>query len=97
MHLANSANNEDDGLNKAVENLPDIILLDMALPKVGGIEVVKILKSNQETNDIPVIALTAHTMKEMKELFLKVGCDDFVAKPFDQDTLLNKMNKWLGK
>lgn len=87
----------EEGLNKANEELPDIILLDMALPKVSGIEVIKKLKSKKETKKIPVITLTAHAMEEMKELFLRVGCDDFVSKPIDQDVLLNTMNKWLDK
>jgi len=85
------------GLNKAIEDLPDIILLDMALPKMDGKEVVKILKSTEETKNIPVIALTASAMLDDKDSFLKAGCDDFVSKPIDIEIILNKLNEWLEK
>ena len=62
---------------------------------MDGTEVVKILKSKDETKDIPVIALTASAMKHDKESFLKAGCDDFVSKPIDQDLLFSKMDEWL--
>lgn len=85
-----------DGLKQAKEQSPDIILLDKTLPKMDGIEVVKIMKKDDETKNIPVIALTASAMKEDKELFLKAGCDDFITKPIDQKILFNKLNEWLG-
>jgi len=89
------AHDGKDGLNKAIKNLPDIILLDMSLPKMDGKEVVKILKSKEETKNIPVIALTASAMLEDKDSFLKAGCDAFVSKPIDQEILFSKMDEWL--
>ena len=84
-----------DSLNKASEELPDIILLDMTLPKMDGIEVVRILKSKKKTSDIPVIALTASAMKADEESFIKAGCNDFVSKPIDRNLLFSKMDEWL--
>ncbi len=83
------------GLKQAIDILPDIILLDMSLPKMDGIEVVKVLKSSAATAHIPVIAVTARTMKDDKEIFLRAGCDDFVAKPVDPEMLLLKLDEWL--
>lgn len=85
----------ESGLIKAIENLPDIILLDMSLPMIDGVEVVGILKSKDETKNIPVIALTARAMKEDKNNFLVAGCDDYISKPIDQELLLKKLEEWL--
>lgn len=84
------------GLKKAIDIVPEIILLDMALPKMDGIEVVKALKNNAETAHIPVIAVSAYAMKDDKEKFIMAGCDDFFAKPIDQEMLLLKINEWLS-
>ena len=80
------------GLKVAISELPDAILLDMALPEMDGIEVVRILKNNEETRKIPVIAVTAHAMKEDKEKFLAAGCDGYIAKPIDPEALLKEIS-----
>jgi len=80
------------GLKAAISELPDVILLDMALPEMDGIEVVSILKNNEETRKIPVIAVTAHAMKEDKEKFLAAGCDGYIAKPVDPEALLKEIS-----
>ncbi len=85
----------ESGLIKAIKNLPDIILLDMSLPMMDGVEIVGILKSKDETKNIPVIALTARAMKEDKDNFLVAGCDDYISKPIDQELLLKKLEEWL--
>lgn len=85
------------GLNAAITELPDVILLDISLPEMDGLEVVRILKNNNETSNIPVIAVTARAMKEDKEAFLAAGCDDYVAKPVNPKIVLKKLEKWLGR
>lgn len=84
------------GLKLASEQLPDLILLDMILPEMAGTEVVKSLKSNKKTRDIPVIAITASVLKHNKESYFEAGCDDLVAKPIDYKLLLKTMEKWLN-
>ena len=84
-------------LDMAMSKLPDIILLDISLPKMDGIEVLKILKQNKETANIPVIAVTAHAMKEDKEKFLAAGFNAYVTKPIEQEILLKTIEKWLKK
>ncbi|KKG18193.1 chemotaxis protein CheY [Methanosarcina sp. 2.H.T.1A.6] len=73
--------------NMAIElskkNKFDIILLDIQLPGIDGTEVLKILKEDPATCEIPVIALTAHAMRGDEEKFLKAGCSGYVSKPID--------------
>ncbi len=87
----------EQGLKSVQSQIPDMILLDMSLPKMDGEEIVKILKTDSETKNIPVIAVTARVMKGDEENFLKAGCDDFVAKPIEPVELNEKINKLLNK
>jgi CheY-like chemotaxis protein len=85
----------EQGLTCALEELPDIILLDASLPKMDGIEVVRILKKHVKTRRIPVIAVTARAMKKDREMYLAAGFDDYVTKPIDHELLLGVLKKWL--
>ncbi len=85
------------GLDLAVSRLPDLILMDISLPGMDGISVVKHLKSNPKTKNIPAIALTAFAMKGDRERILASGFDDYVAKPLDPDTLMNTIERWIKK
>ncbi|MCL5673517.1 MAG: response regulator [Deltaproteobacteria bacterium] len=79
-------NNNDDAF---------LILLDIGLPGIDGIEVFKRLKQSENTADIPVIAVTAHAMKGNKEHLLSLGFNDFIEKPIDKNILFEKINKFL--
>ena len=85
----------EKGVQMATENCPDLILLDMALPKMDGISVVKHLKGNQKLCHIPVIALTARVMKGDREKILKAGCNDYISKPIDPIGFMEKITEWL--
>ncbi len=82
-----------DGINKAEEDSPDLILMDMSLPVMDGWEATKHLKAASETADIPVIALTAHAMSSDREKAIAAGCDDYDTKPVDFQRLLEKIAK----
>ena len=86
-----------EGLQLAVAYIPDVILLDMALPTMDGFEVVARLKQHAKTRSIPVIALTAHAMKGDREKILNAGCDEYVSKPVEPETLLKCVQKWLKR
>jgi len=85
------------GLKKALDLIPDLILLDISLPKIDGLTVVKELKKNQLTRNIPVIAMTAQAMKGDKEKMIGSGCDDYIAKPIDLEKFSIKLKKWASK
>jgi CheY-like chemotaxis protein/signal transduction histidine kinase len=89
------ADNGEEGVEKTLEMLPDLVLLDISLPKMNGFEVIKILKNNEKTKNIPVIALTAKAMKSDREAILEAGCDEYIAKPIDQEELLLKIENLL--
>jgi len=75
----------------------DLVLMDMSLPVLDGWEVAQRLKTNPETQSIPVIALTAHAMTEDRERALAAGCDDYDTKPVEMPRLLEKMERLLQK
>ncbi len=62
---------------------PDLILLDIQLPHMDGLKLTKIIRDNEDTKDIPIIALTAYAMKGDRERILGAGCDDYISKPID--------------
>ncbi len=85
-----------EGLQKAAQSSPDLILLDMSLPKMDGYEVVRHLKEDAKTSAIPVVALTAQAMKGDREKILAAGCDDYISKPIDPDNIAKCLAKWLS-
>lgn len=91
-----TASDGEAGLQQAFDVHPDLILLDMFLPKLDGFQVVKQLKQYERTKTIPVIALTAHAMKGDREGVIAAGCDDYLSKPLDPEELLACVQKWLA-
>jgi two-component system cell cycle response regulator DivK len=83
------------GIDCAVENRPDLILMDISLPGMDGWEVTKVLRSRPETASIPIIALTAHAMEIDRQQSLEVGCNDYDTKPIDLARLLVKIDALL--
>jgi CheY-like chemotaxis protein/signal transduction histidine kinase len=88
--------NGEQGLALALSVNPDVILLDMSLPKMSGQKMIETLKTNSETKNIPLIAVTAQAMLGDKEKFIDAGCDGYVSKPIDQELLLVEISKFVG-
>ena len=86
-----------EGVDKAREIQPDIILMDMSLPKIDGWQATRLVKSNPDTKQIPVVALTAHAMPEDREKALEAGCDDYDTKPVELPRLLEKIQALLTR
>src|SRR5690606_24846489 len=75
------AGDAPEGLAQAREEHPDLVLMDMQLPGMDGLEATRRLKADPETRDIPVVALTAQAMKGDEERIREAGCDGYLAKP----------------
>jgi CheY-like chemotaxis protein len=84
------------GVEMALAQAPDLILLDMSLPVMDGWEAAGVLKSDSRTQAIPIIALTAHAMAGDKEKAIDAGCDDYDTKPIDFKRLLGKISSMVG-
>jgi two-component system, cell cycle response regulator DivK len=82
----------EQGSDIARAEMPDVILMDLNLPKMSGWELTRQLKGDLRTAHIPIIALTAHALNSDRELARSVGCDDFETKPIDFARLLSKID-----
>ena len=85
------------GVDSAVANRPDVVLMDMNLPVMDGWTAARQLKDTPETRAIPVIALTAHAMAGDREKALEAGCDDYHPKPIDFSRLLTQIEAAVAK
>jgi CheY-like chemotaxis protein len=88
--------NGQEGVDMAVAERPDLILMDMSLPVLDGWEATRRIKADAATAAIPVIALTAHAMVQDKEKAMAAGCDDFDTKPVELTRLLGKIETLLN-
>ncbi|WP_353684221.1 response regulator [Thermodesulfovibrio sp. 3907-1M] len=73
----------EDALAKAIAYRPDLILMDISIPKIDGYEVTRRLKSRIDFKDTPIIAFTAHAMRGDQEKALEAGCDGYISKPIN--------------
>jgi DNA-binding response OmpR family regulator len=89
------AYNGEDALNQARTENPDLILLDIMLPKLDGYKVCRLLKFDERYRNIPIIMLTARVQEKDKIIGLETGANEYITKPFDMDELLEKVKAYL--
>lgn len=80
----------------AAQQKPDLVLMDLSLPRMDGWEATRQLKADAALSRIPVIVLTAHAMRGDEERAQASGCDDFLTKPIDENLLFAKIARYLG-
>jgi len=86
-----------EALKIAREQRPDLILMDIQLPEVSGLEVTKWLKDDEELREIPVIAVTAFAMKGDEQRIRQGGCEAYISKPISIGTFLETVRRYLGE
>jgi DNA-binding response OmpR family regulator len=89
--------NGEDALNQARKENPDLILLDLMLPKLDGYKVCRLLKFDDRYKHIPILMLTAKTQEKDKTLGMETGANEYIMKPFEMDDLLKKVKAYLNK
>jgi len=87
--------NGEDALNQARKETPDLILLDLMLPKLDGYKVCRLLKFDDRYKHIPILMLTAKTQEKDKALGMETGANEYITKPFEMDDLLKKVKAYL--
>ncbi len=90
------ATDGEQGVELAKAKKPDLILMDVQMPKMDGLEATRILKADATTSNIPVLALTSYAMKGDKERILEAGCNGYIAKPFDIQKVLKMVAEYLS-
>lgn len=86
-----------EALEKVSKLKPDLVLLDIIMPKMDGYEVCRLLKFDERSRSVPIIMLTAKTQEVDKDAGRKVRADDYITKPFEIDDLLGRIKKLLGE
>ncbi len=91
------ATDGEQGVARAVQERPDLILMDLSLPQMDGWTATRHIKGNPALTHIPIIALTAHAMVGDRERALEAGCDDYISKPIDLRELQHKIARYLDR
>ena len=86
----------EEAVAMAEREKPDLILMDIQLPKISGYEAARAIKSNPELKHIPIIAVTSYALSGDDKKAYEAGCDDYITKPFRPSVLLEKVKKYLN-
>jgi CheY-like chemotaxis protein len=91
------ATDGEEGVELTRKMKPDLVLMDIMMPRLDGLEATRILKADISTKNIPVVALTAFAMSGDKERALEAGCDGYITKPVDVHGLLKTVEQFLAQ
>ncbi len=91
------AYNGEEGLNLAREILPDLIILDVMMPKINGFKICRLLKYDSKYRNIPILMVTARSQMEDKQIGEETGVDEYITKPFELDEIVEKVKGYLSK
>ena len=96
-HTLRTAGDGEEGVAAALAEVPDVILMDISMPRMDGLTACGLLRGNPATQQVPIIAVTAHAIRGDRERFLAAGFDAYVSKPVDEDVLKNVIANALTK
>ena len=91
-----TAKNGREGVEKALETRPDLILMDVVMPEMNGFEAVRCLRQRDATRSVPIVMVTTKAEAESMEAGYESGCSDYITKPIDSTELLTKVRNILG-
>ena len=89
------AYNGEDGLNKAKEIMPDLIILDVMMPKINGYKISRLLKYDNKYKNIPIIMVTARSQEQDKLIGEETGVNEYISKPFELEEILAIVKRYL--
>jgi len=92
-----TARDGEEGVAKALKNNPDLILMDVMMPKLNGFEAVRQLRENRKTCTVPIVMVTSKAEAESMEAGYVSGCNDYIVKPIDRLELLAKVKNLIGE
>jgi CheY-like chemotaxis protein len=95
-YQVDTASNGQEAVRKAVNECPGLILMDVMMPGMSGLEVCEALKKDERTKRIPVVLLTFKTGEEFAKAGFESGCNEYLAKPVDESELVRVLKKYLG-
>jgi DNA-binding response OmpR family regulator len=87
-----TARNGKEGVETALKEKADLIMIDLMMPEMDGLQMTEILRSNSETKEVPIIAVTAAFRRQDRQNCTGVGCNDYIVKPFKLEELQKKIN-----
>ena len=87
----------ENGLNLAKEIIPDLMILDVMMPKINGYKISRLLKYDTKYKDIPIIMVTARSQEEDKLIGQETGVNEYITKPFELDDIIKKVKEYLEK
>ena len=91
------AYNGEDGLRMAKEIIPDLMILDVMMPKMNGFKISRLLKFDTKYKNIPILMLTARSQESDKQICVETGAKEYIKKPFEIEDVLSRVAKDLGK
>ena len=94
-HEVIEARSGEEGVALAIKEKPDLIIMDIQLPDIDGLEATKRIRASEEGNEIPIVALTSYALAGDRKTALKVGCTGYVEKPINPETFISEIEKYL--
>lgn len=91
-----TADNGEDGLRMAKEIVPDLIILDVMMPKINGYKISRLLKYDAKYKNIPILMVTARSQDEDKMIGEETGADEYITKPFELEDVVKKVEQYLS-
>jgi len=89
------ARSGEEGAGIAIKEKPDLIIMDIQLPGIDGLETTRRIRKSEAAGDIPIVALTSHAMTGDREKALRAGCTGYIEKPINPETVLSEIEKYL--